>query len=565
MMKDFVSAFNQTKVLAEKYGLNSVKSETALAELSDFKVTVPLVGGFSTGKSSLINALLGEKLLPTNITPETAVPTEITAGNNTVILTDKDGNTQKMPLAEFDASVLRADTYSLVRIETDNPFFQKIPMVKLVDMPGFDSGIDVHNQAIDNYMPKSLAYILTVAADEGTLRESIIAFLNELKLYDVPVYVVITKCGKVQPEDVERTAAHLKETVQRFMGVEQVMVACTNARGRETSVNGFADILLQVQSQSEEIRQKYFTSKLLDVCTELEQYLSDRLKRADLSEDQLILDRQKLEHDLENLAKDKKQLNEKLTHQAEECCQAIREKIKSDLSASASTLENMLLQGIDVREKINTIVRYAIVSTMQHKLEPQVRQYVREVEKSVRDFAYDGTKVELDSVTLRTDEEISSGLKNALVPAASALATGILGALATTGPLAGVLGSLGAFLGPIGAAVGALAGVMITSFIDRSKREKQEAERKALAAEKVQQIIDSVSTEAGAKAETGILSYINEVISRADKQFEEKIDIVKKALKDTMDKIHTNAQEKADEMAMLTADLEKVQELHHGI
>lgn len=555
MMKDFVRSFNQTKVLAEKYGLNSAKSETALSELSDFKVTVPLVGGFSTGKSSLINALLGEKLLSTNITPETAVPTEITAGNNTVILTDKDGNTQTMPLSEFDASALRADTCSLVRIETDNPFFQKIPMVKLVDMPGFDSGIDVHNQAIDNYMPKSLAYILTVAADEGTLRESIIAFLNELKLYDVPVYVVITKCGKVQPEDIERTAAHLKETVQRFMGVEHVMVACTNARGREASVNGFADILLHIQSQSEEIRQKYFTSKLLDVCAELEQYLSDRLKRADLSEDQLILDRQKLEHDLENLAKDKKQLNEKLTHQAEECCQAIREKIKSDLSASASTLENMLLQGIDVREKINTIVRYAIVSTMQHKLEPQVRQYVREVEKSVRDFAYDGTKVELDSVTLRTDEEISSGLKNILVPAASALVTGLVGAFAGAGSI----------LGPIGAAVGALAGALITSFIDRSKREKQEAERKALAAEKVQQIIDSVSTEAGAKAETGILSYINEVISRADKQFEEKIDIVKKALKDTMDKIYTNAQEKADEVAMLTADLENVQELHHGI
>lgn len=554
-MRDFVSEFNQTKALADKYGLNSVNSETALAELSDFKVTVPLVGGFSTGKSSLINALLGEKLLSTNITPETAVPTEITAGNNTVILTDKDGNTQTMPLAEFDASALRADTYSLVRIETDNPFSQKIPTVKLVDMPGFDSGIDVHNQAIDNYMPKSLAYILAVAADEGTLRESIIAFLNELKLYDVPVYVVITKCGKVQTEDVERTAAHLKETVQRFMGVERVMVACTNARGREVSVNGFADILLQVQSQSEEIRQKYFTSKLLSVCAELEQYLSDRLKRADLSEDQLILDRQKLEHDLENLAKDKKQLNEKLTHQAEECCQAIREKIKSDLSASASTLENMLLQGIDVREKINTIVRYAIVSTMQHKLEPQVRQYVREVEKSVRDFAYDGTKVELDSVTLRTDEEISSGLKNILVPAASALVTGLVGAFAGAGSI----------LGPIGAAVGALAGALITSFIDRSKREKQEAERKALAAEKVQQIIDSVSTEAGAKAETGILSYINEVISKADKQFENKIDIVEKALKDTMEKIHTNAQEKADEMAMLTADLEKVQELHHGI
>ena len=135
-------------------------------------MTAPLVGGFSTGKSSLINVVLGDEILSTEITPETAVPAEICYGQNSVLyVTDKGTSVGKV--SELNTKKLSIDKEKLVQITLDNDFLKTIPSVKIVDMPGFDSGFKVHNRAIDEYLPKSLAYIIAVSADEGTIRESV--------------------------------------------------------------------------------------------------------------------------------------------------------------------------------------------------------------------------------------------------------------------------------------------------------------------------------------------------------------------------------------------------------
>ena len=51
--------------------------DAAQAQAQQFVVPVPLVGAFSAGKSTLINAVIGSPLLSTNIDPETAVPAEV--------------------------------------------------------------------------------------------------------------------------------------------------------------------------------------------------------------------------------------------------------------------------------------------------------------------------------------------------------------------------------------------------------------------------------------------------------------------------------------------------------
>ena len=41
------------------------------------ELLVPVVGAFSAGKSSLLNAIMGSSILPMDIKPETAIPTEL--------------------------------------------------------------------------------------------------------------------------------------------------------------------------------------------------------------------------------------------------------------------------------------------------------------------------------------------------------------------------------------------------------------------------------------------------------------------------------------------------------
>lgn len=94
--QSYLEKFNKLKELYRKYAFSAVLEELDkdIADISDFRVTVPLVGVFSTGKTSLINELIGYELLSTDITPETAVPAELTYGNESVIYCMKDGTQQ---------------------------------------------------------------------------------------------------------------------------------------------------------------------------------------------------------------------------------------------------------------------------------------------------------------------------------------------------------------------------------------------------------------------------------------------------------------------------------------
>lgn len=46
---------------------------------------------------------------------------------------------------------LYAEKLKSVRLYLDNDFMKTIPDVMLVDMPGFESGLEWHNKVIDQY------------------------------------------------------------------------------------------------------------------------------------------------------------------------------------------------------------------------------------------------------------------------------------------------------------------------------------------------------------------------------------------------------------------------------
>lgn len=554
----FQEKFEKTQEIMARYELDTEEVTDAVEEMSHFQVTAPLVGGFSTGKSSLINSVIGEQLLSTNISPETAIPAEIASGDDIVTLIKKDGE-ETIPLSLFASRKLSANTHTLMRVYTSNEFFQQIPSVKLVDMPGFDSGIAVHNKAIDEYLPKSLAYILTVAADEGTLRESIITFLNELKIYRVPVYVVITKSNKVTPEQLQETKEHIADTVHRFLGVDHVEVAVTCAKGRNVDVRGFQNILLEIEGRSQEIFIKTFTGRLERICEKAENYLTSRLEQSDLSLEGVQLEKEKLEKNLLNLKEDFQREKENFDQQVEKCIEFIKNKILQDLRASASTMESMLLQGTDITEKINTIIRNAIASGMQNELEPKLKRYLQQIAEMVNSTIYGDTNIQLDSATLQNDEELGNAVQVLLTSLVSAAASFFAGT-----SLAASLGLTGAMLGPIGAAVGAVAGALISSFITAGKKKKQERERRELASQKVQEIIQSVSMDAGGKAETEIRNYVAGVNEKIAEELKKEKEILEKALEDTETKLREGTMAREQERKQMEADLQLIKEIKHG-
>ena len=78
-MEDTKYVLNEIKGINNAYNLSVDQIDKILAEIPNAKVCTPVIGKFSSGKSALVNTLLGysKKLLKEDITPETAVPAEL--------------------------------------------------------------------------------------------------------------------------------------------------------------------------------------------------------------------------------------------------------------------------------------------------------------------------------------------------------------------------------------------------------------------------------------------------------------------------------------------------------
>lgn len=558
-MKDFNPRFDAARDIADKYELQAVQLiDDIKSEIPGFRITAPIVGCFSSGKSSLINAVIGEKLLSTGITAETSVPTEITFGNDTAELIKNDGTSCIVPLSEFSQKSHNADEYKLIRVNTSNAFFAQIPNVKLVDMPGFDSGLAVHDRAICDYLPCSLAYILAVSTEEGTLHESILTFLNELKIYDVPVYSVITKSDKTIPENVEETKKHIEDTIKRFLAKE-VHAAVTCSRSSRLNIDGFKEILLDLQKQSGEITDKYFSAKLNAVCSEIEKYLLGRLNQSDLSLEDIRLKKEQLERQLNELEQGFALRKDKLSQQICDCTAAIRDKVKADLSKASDSLESRLLNGDDISSTVNSIVRTSIAEITHNQLEPTVQKYVKDVSCIINSASVSGELI--NSETAAMERQAADDIALTLSPIGSEAARNIVKHVL---PMIPILSGVAIPIAGIAAAVGAVVGIFINLGVKKSIREKQERERKQAAHQKIQELIPRVADEAVSKAEQQMNSYIDTINEKLDAEMQRQADNCRKALSDAEKELEESTQEKKRTAEMLSNDLDEIRRIMNG-
>ena len=123
-VSEYKKKFRKLKEIQDKYGIDTAETDKIIAGIDTYRVNTPVVGNFSTGKSSMINAIIGKALLSVDITPETAVPTEIYYGNNKVYQYDKNAVIERK-IDELPLKGLTVQTTDLVKIEYDNEFLKE--------------------------------------------------------------------------------------------------------------------------------------------------------------------------------------------------------------------------------------------------------------------------------------------------------------------------------------------------------------------------------------------------------------------------------------------------------
>lgn len=378
----------------------SEKNELEVQLRNDSYIKVPFVGDFNAGKSSLINAMLGVDLISTNILPETAVAYEFYYDTQEKLeIWEEDRLIQTTGLSQINNLTLTPK--NLVKVYINNEFVksQYERNIIIVDMPGIDSGLEAHNNAILNYIQDGTYFVLLTDVEGGTLRQTAINFIDEVKKYGASVAVVISKTDKKPIEEIPNIKATIEKTALLHVG-NNVKIATSSAVNKD-----FAEVIGILNSIDSEqiIKLKYEPL----VKTLINGYISELQLQMKL----LIQDKSQFEQKIQKLKEEKENAIIELKHKSETAqsvkgsADDILNDIATALQAKSGYLATLLYNGQDVnifKQELLTIIRPVIVTSFKR----EITEYQDVIGQAVQDFS-----IKADEIINDKDNEILSGVQ----------------------------------------------------------------------------------------------------------------------------------------------------------
>lgn len=520
-MEKIISILNEIKRMNAAYDISNSETEELLTKIGSAKVCTPIIGKFSSGKSALINTLLGysNKILKEDITPETAVPAEIVYSNSvdSVTVIRNDGTEENISVNEYRDYKADANTVRYAVIKLRNSFLGKIPDVMLVDMPGFESGFEIHNKAIDNYLPRSLAYIVTFPADDMTVRSSVGNILKELCLHDMPICVVITKYDK-KNDGYDAAFENMKQSLKRFIGEKEVHYCETSSFTGDAEE--LEEFLCDVQEKSQVILSNKFSKSLLPIIENTENYLKAVLNNSNLSESELNEKEEKLQKDIFKLESkfndEKKEFDLEIADTVDE----IKNDIRMAMESEESYFVAIAINGQNINEHLNSTIRYALTTSVKNRIIPKIEKYLKRVENCFKSESIDNIDFSFSFDTGKIEDDIKGVVLAFLV------------------------------FGWIGAIVAKL-------IKDKKREEAKQQIRMKLRGEVYPQVL----REVGQSVENTIAKQISLINSSIEEGFQNQIDTLNKAMNDIREKINDEKASKESLEIDIKSDLKRIGEL----
>ncbi len=188
------------------------------------KTIVAVGGGFSTGKSTFLNNLLGLKLkLPEHMNPTTAIPTYCLKGKKEVLMGfSQNGGMVELPHLAFDHQFLKSLGFNLKEIM---PFMllsapsAPFEFLCFIDTPGFNPANQGYTgggkQASKESLKHAKHILWLVSCECGELHKDDLEFLQELYEEEgKQVFIVLSRADRRTKRGLEEVAIKIRETLK---------------------------------------------------------------------------------------------------------------------------------------------------------------------------------------------------------------------------------------------------------------------------------------------------------------------------------------------------------------
>jgi GTP-binding protein EngB required for normal cell division len=200
-----------------------LRIEALASRLEEDTFEVALFGRVSSGKSSLLNALLGTDILPVGVNPITAVPTKLRYGKTLkAAIAYGDGRAAQVSVEELARLVTEqgnpGNLKNIVRalVEVPSPRLQH--GIMLVDTPGLGSLARRGAAETLAYLPSCDLALLLIDAG-ATLNEEDIGTLRLLYEAGIPALVLLSKSDLLANGDLYRTISYIEAQLKHELHI----------------------------------------------------------------------------------------------------------------------------------------------------------------------------------------------------------------------------------------------------------------------------------------------------------------------------------------------------------
>jgi GTPase SAR1 family protein len=220
--------------LLDKVGLADQPAVVAAERLRHNRFDIVVLGQYKRGKTTFINALLGNDLLPTAIVPLTNIATRVRhATQPSARATFLDGQVQEIPLEDLPLYTTEkgnpGNAKRVLLVEVEFPATALRDGTMVTDTPGIASIFEQNTKAAMEYIPQADAAIFLVNADPP-ISEAERAFLKEVRPYLAKLFFVQNKIDQVSPEDQEESLAFTHAVIEETMGEHGIAIYPVSAR-----------------------------------------------------------------------------------------------------------------------------------------------------------------------------------------------------------------------------------------------------------------------------------------------------------------------------------------------
>lgn len=358
----------EQKSIAERLRAIDERTQNPSAQL-----ILPLIGEFSAGKTSLINALTDSKVLETASLPTTATLYQIIFGapENKAVALSAEGEEVELQLDALKNDELK--TYPTVTLFDTST---KVPKdIIFVDTPGLSSPDPRHREVLTSILPRVDAILLTVDANQAVTR-SLVEFVKSMRLAEKPIYLILNKIDTKSPSELQ----DLKRGIARDVDLPIDSLVCASAYAN--NISELQQLLSKIQAEKTQIIAKVDALRTKELIGELRSFIAEIL-RSSSSPKELKEAVRAQERELERLQSNirllMERVEEKLSDKVDETQSTLRTQLWSSLNGILSK------KGISYNQEIDEeVVR--VKTILLQNFTRQVSTTICEVNASSRDI-----------------------------------------------------------------------------------------------------------------------------------------------------------------------------------